>query len=243
VSAEKSVVSLAHVVSTAPLDLHYFPAQLLVPEDLSADLIVLPDAPSQTDLTAMVRIAAKLGTYSRTDSLGIKVTTAERFEPRAAALNVIVLGTPDNNALLRQYDSGLPQPLSRSNGQLTPSAGRPVLPEELTGQAAYFEVISAPWSRSNSLVVLSATSPDLLMRLVDVLPTGGRRLKEEGSLAVVTQTGVTGFNFENLSGESLSAPNRLLVAGLFGAAFLLIIIVGVVVVRGQARRRQQEEDD
>lgn len=243
VSAEESLLNLAHVVSAAPLELHYLPSHLIVPDDLSTDLFVLPAAPSNTDLTAMVRLAAKLGTYSAADTLRIRATTADQFAPGEETVNVIAIGSPETNALIGRYDAALPQPLALVNGQLAPSAGRPLLAEELTGQAAYIEVLPSPWSRFDSLVVLSAHTPSLLLRAVDVIPTGGRRLKQEGSVAVVTATEVTGFTFGNLAGDSLSASNRMLVAAILVGAFVLIAALGIYVFYRQRRVRQQENDE
>ncbi len=243
VSAEQSLVNLAHVVSIAPLDLHYMPSYLVIPNDLSADLFVLPAVPSSTDLTAMVRIAAKLGTYSSADTVRLRATTADRFSPQNTPTNVIAIGSPENNALINAYDAQLPQPLNLVNGQVIPPAGRDLLPEEQTGQAAYLEVMASPWSRLDSFLVVGAHTPDLLLRVVDVLPTGGRRMKEQGNVAVVTPTVVTGFSLGNLAGASLSPAARKVISGIFIGAFILITMLGGVIVYRRRRAPTQEDNE
>lgn len=243
VSAEQSLVNLAHVISIAPLDLHYMPSYLVIPNDLSADLFVLPASPPSTDLTVMARIAAKLGTYSSADTIRIQATAADRFTPPSTPTNVIAIGSPETNVLINNYDSQLPQPLNLINGQVQPSAGRELLPEEQKGEAAYLEVMSSPWSRSDSLLVIGARTPDLLLRVADILPTGGRRMKEQGNVAIVTPTAVTTLNLSDLSGASLSPTVRKMVSGIFIGALALIVILGGFIVYRQRRAPTQEDNE
>ena len=240
VSAEQSLVNLAHVVSIAPLDLHYMPSYLVIPNDLSGDLFVLPAVLTSADLTAMIQIAAKLGTYSSTDTVRIQATTANRFDPQNAPANVIAVGSPETNSLISTYDAQLPQPLALVNGQVIPTAGRELSREEHASQAAYLEVMIAPWSRSGSLLVVGAHAPDLLLRAADILPTGGRRLNDQGNVAVVTPTGVTGLSLGNLAGVSLSPTTRKVVAGIFVGTFVLIALAGGLIVY---RRRYTPTQD
>jgi hypothetical protein len=242
VSAERSLINLAHVVSLAPLDLHYMPSYLVVPNDLSADLFVLPTVPTKADLTTMVRIAAKLGTYSSTDTVLIRAATADHFDPQNAPANVIAIGSPETNSLISAYDAQLPQPLTLVNGQVLPAAGRELLPEERAGQAAYIEVMTSPWSRSGSLLLIGAHTPDLLLQAAEILPSGGRRLSDEGNVAIVTPAGVTGLSLGNLAGISLSPATRKVVSGIFIGTFVLIALTGgFIVYRG--RKAPTEESN
>lgn len=227
VSAEQSVLNLAHVVSVSPIDIGYMPSYLVAKNDLSADIFVLPAAFTSTDLTAMARIAAKLGSYSSADSVKIQATTADQFAPTAETGNAIVLGGPENNALIAQYDSILPQPLQRVNGQIQPVSGRELLPEEISGAAGYLQVMPSPWSRSSALLVVSANDPALVFAIVDALPTDGRRMKVQGNLAIITPSSITGFALGNLAGAPLSDSTRQLSLGILMGAFVLIIALGL----------------
>ena len=241
VSAEDSLVNLAHVVSLAPLDIQYMPSYLVIPSDLSSNLFVLPVNVTNADLTTMARVAAKLGTYSNADTLSIQATTADRFDPQNAPANVIAIGMPETNSLVGNYDGQLPQPLSLINGQIVPAGARELTPEEQSGQAAYIEVTTAPWSRSGSLLVIAARSPELLLRAADILPTGGRQLKYQGNVAVVTATDATGFSLGGLAGASLSPEKRRVISGIFIGAFLLIVISGALIVYRRTTREKRHE--
>lgn len=230
ISAENSTINLAHVNSLAPLDLQFIPSFLVIPNDLSSDLFVVPIAPTTSDLTAMVRIAAKLGTYSTTDTILPQATSADKLDLNKTPANVIAIGTPETNSLIMAFDSQLPQPLTLINGQIAPVEGRALLPEELSGQVAYLEVATAPWSRTSSFVVLTARDPAMLLRLVDIFPTGGRQLATQGNLAIVTVDKVTGLSLGNFSGTSLPPSTRRMVSGIFIGALVLITITGGLIV-------------
>jgi hypothetical protein len=242
VLADKSLANLQHVVSASPLELRYLPASLVVPSDLSSDLFVVPDDPAAADLTAMVRLAAKLGTHTNTDGLQPRAVTAAGFAPeQARKASVIAIGSPEANGLIRAYDGQLPQPLALDTGQIVPATGRALLPDEQNGQAGYIEVLTAPWQQDGTLFVFSARDPALLARTVDVFPTLGHRWKSEGNVAVISPKRVTVLSLGALAGVTLSTPVRLLLAGVLIGLFLFIATVGILVGRYN-RSRQQEAD-
>jgi hypothetical protein len=240
VSDENSILNLAHVVSEAPLDLNDMPAHLVTLPDLSSNVFVLPAKPSSADLTAMVRAAAKLGTYSDADGLRPRSTTADRFAAQIsdfASADVIAIGGPSTNELLDRYDVQLPQSLRLINGVILPATGRELLPEEQTGLAGYIEILPAPWSQRGSLVVLSAPDADQLFRVVDSLPTSGKRMKIDGNVAVITQTNITGFTLGALAGASLSPTARIVIAVILIGTFIMIGTIGIILNRLSRRRK------
>jgi hypothetical protein len=206
-------------------------------------LIVLPAAPSIEDLTAMARIAAKLGTYSSEDTVRIEAVAADRFSPQTTPTNVIAIGAPETNALIHTYDVQLPQPLSPVNGQVVSAPGRELSPEEQAGQAGYLEVMPSPWSRSDSFLVIGAHTPGLLLRVVEILPTGGTPMKQQGNVAVVTPTTVTGFSLGNFAGASLSSASRKAISEILIGAFVLIGLLGGLVVWRRRRGQSQKNDE
>lgn len=230
ISADQTFVNLAHVVSIAPLDLLFLPSFLIIPDDLGADLLVVPASPSNNDLTAMLRIAAKLGTYSFTDGISIQSTRADVYKPTNQPTNVILFGSPESNLLIQAVETSLPQPLNLVNGSVVPASGRALLADEQAGQAAYLEIMKSPWSRKDNLMVLSSRDPTRLLQLVDLFPSGGSTTKDSGNLIVLTSSQEAGFNLGTLTNNSLSSTSRLLTAFLLIGAFLLVILIGVVLV-------------
>jgi hypothetical protein len=243
VSADESVMNLAHVASAPPLELRYLPSPLVTPVDLSANLFVLPPWSGEAELTSLVRLAAKLGTYSNADGLRPQAITADQFTSTQAADNhIIAIGTPETNALLAEYDAYLPQPLFLVNGQVQPSAGRELLPDEKNGLAGYIQLLPAPWSGRATLMVISAQRADALLRVVDVLPVVGQRLKSQGNVAVVTPGTVKGMSIGNLAGAPLSESARSALSIVLIGAFAVIGTIGVVINRRRLVGQREAND-
>ena len=224
VSAEKSAVNLAHVNSAPPLELRYLPSPLVTPEDLSADIFVLAPQPTPAELTALVRTAAKLGTYSAADGLRPRAVSADAFDPAAAPdAHVIAIGLPPTNGLLAQYDSALPQHLSITNAaQQTNQEVLDPLPPSIEYHSGYIQVLPAPWDSRGTLMVLSAFDEPLLAKTVAVFPTIGNRLKLQGNVAVVMPDQTIGLKMGSLAETQLPVNARRWLASMLIGGFALI---------------------
>lgn len=218
VSTAASTVNLAHVESEPPLDLRYFPSPLVTPTDLNKDVFILPDMPNQADLTALVRLAAKLGTYTTADAVRPQVIKASEFNPSVATANhVIAIGHPETNPFLATYSSHLPLSLHQVAGGTETSTQY---------QNGYIQVLPAPWSRRATLTIISAVDNDLLTRVVDVLPALGQRFKVKGSVAIVTADQVRGLNTNIPLLEQVARPTLSYI--LFGVFVTIGSISGLI---------------
>lgn len=225
ISAEKSVVNLAHVNSEPPLELRYLPSPLVTPQDLSKDIFVLSPQPSPAELTALVRTAAKLGTYSTADTLRPHAQTSGTFDPATAPeAHVIAIGMPETNSLLEKYDSALPQHLiiPPENGQ---NGGREILeplPASIEYHSGYIQLLPAPWDAREVLIALNAFDEPLLENTVAAFPTLGKRLKLQGNLAVIMPDQAFGLNMGSLATTQLPNTVRIWLAGLLIGGFALV---------------------
>lgn len=248
ISASNSSVSLAHITSQPPLDLRYLPSPFVTPIDLSNDVFVLPDKPSWADLTALVRLAGVLGTSTQADGLRPVAMTASEFflqqidtTVHSNHIHVIAFGSPRSNALVEKYDNQLPQPLKLENGAVVPSGGRDLLPgeralnNETEPAAGYLQLLIAPWSRQDVLLVVTSYGDIDLLTLADVLPGQGERLHLEGNTAVVTSATHTGLTLGTLAASPVSGMVRIILASLLISSFL--IIAGAVWFNSFLRRR------
>jgi len=239
ISAEKSSVNLAHVNSEPPLELGYLPSPLVTPADLSANVFVLASQPTSFELTAMVRLAAKLGTYTAHDALRPRATTSAVFDPAASAPtdHVIAIGSPQSNGLLLDVDSALPQHLTPAEtGDTNDVELFDPLPRGIEYSSGYIQVLTAPWSRRGALMVFGAFNESLLLKAVEVFPASGQRLKIQGNVAVVQADQVIGLNIGTLSSTPLSNTTRRVLAGvLFGG---LAVVGGAGWLAGHRRRRR-----
>jgi hypothetical protein len=234
IPSDFSTLNLARVISEPPVELSYLPSHMVIPSDLSRDIFILPAAPTIVELSSMLRVSAKLGTFSNADGVNIQAATADQFDAAAQPdIDVLAIGNPASNTLMAKYDANLPQPLKLTNGAIIPAGSREPLPEELNGQAGYIQVLYAPWSSSRSaFIVLGAQNADQLYQAADAFPSLGKRLKVEGNVAIVTADQVTDFNFGTFeAGAFLSSATRVIIVIILVGAILVMGIIGIVVAR------------
>ncbi|NOZ05189.1 MAG: cellulose biosynthesis cyclic di-GMP-binding regulatory protein BcsB [Chloroflexi bacterium] len=237
ISATGSTLNLAHVRSAPPLELRYLPSPLVTPPDLRATLFVLPARPTAAELTAMVRLAAKLGTYSGADGLRPRATTDAQFAPQTAqAEHVVAIGGPEHNSLVARYEAALPQQLAGKDMRQdrTKNVQQEILeplPESIEYQSGYIQVLPAPWSGKSTLMVISAYDEALLARAVAVLPVLGQRLKVQGNVAVVMPKQVIGLSMGGLAGAPLPAVTRKVVSAILFGGLVLAVGLGLIVRR------------
>ena len=236
-----SLINLAHVASTPPIDTHFLPSAFVLPEDLSGNVFVLPDQPTTADLTAMVKLAAKLGTYTATaDGLRPQALTAGAAVPKG--LNAILIGPPERHSLLASADPLLPQPLTRRNGAIQPAGGRALLPGEAENLAGYLEILPAvDGSGSAWLVVAGYTDPALALA-VGAMPTFGQRLKASGNVAVARQGQIDGLTIGQLAGAPLSVQARGGLAAILLGVTVTITGLGIYAARRRGRQAQESKN-
>lgn len=246
ISAASSMLNLAHVNSEPPLDLRYWPSPLTTPDDLSASLFVLSAQPTASDLSALVVLAAKLGTFSMADGLRPRASMddAWRDDVRPGD-HAIAIGLPETNKVLQQYDAQLPQPLTRSNGVIQPSSGRELHPDEQTNSAGYVQLLNAPWSAGNTLITISAPDETIMQRTLASLPVLGQLLQRHGNVAIVNSQGLTGLTLGGWEGALSPAARRVMAPIMLGLV-VVVAVAGVWLSRRRTAPRQQEsehEDD
>jgi len=245
VSAETSRVNLAHVISEPPLDVRYLPSPLITPIDLSATQVVLPAAPTATELSALMVLAAKLGTYVETNGVGLTATTADQLDPiTTTASHFVAIGSPARNELVQRYTDQLPQPLTRTaDGAIVATGGRELRLDEMRSKAGYIQLLPAPWSTESVLMVITAFDDQTLAATLDRFPTLGHRLSVQGNVAVIDSAGMAGVTLGGLAGAPLSSGLRGLLSPLLIGMVLTVGGVGVWSYRRRVTTNRREAED
>ncbi|PIG94044.1 cellulose biosynthesis cyclic di-GMP-binding regulatory protein BcsB [Gloeocapsopsis sp. IPPAS B-1203] len=135
------------------------------PQDLSSTAIVLPDAPSQTDLLTMLEFSERMGRLSQAESVALQVYTAESFPMQEQGNHHLVgIGTREQFPFPEVFQAGsffLSDVFSRSWGGGTVQA----LPDE----DGVIKQIISPWNRDRVVLALSAQTDNGLERVRQIL--------------------------------------------------------------------------
>ncbi|MEB3244443.1 MAG: cellulose biosynthesis cyclic di-GMP-binding regulatory protein BcsB [Vampirovibrionales bacterium] len=212
--------------------------------NLSEALIVLPDAPSQTDLQVLASVSNRLGRQlqgAKTHQLKV-VKASELSDADRSRHHLILIGTPDENALTKRL-KGRFHLLVGSDGQtgLTEKDEASLQTMRLDQNQGLLEAMRSPWNKSRELVVVTGHDADALAAagqvfedeaLFNQLGSGNLAVVRQfsnGQYKVQTATHIkkdeTGFVYENELGPKSASSGwplwTVVLAGFFA-------IVGVI---------------
>lgn len=179
--------------------------------DLADSAIVLPDSPTEVDFGNVLTLLGKLGAATGYPALRVSLATAGEAKQQHAEHDLIVLGSPTTQPLLRDWAAQLPVSdsangrrfglsdwlLDKLPGFLSFDARRTDLPTtaEVSVQPQADDVLimglQSPLARGRSVVVLQADDPSNLARLFDAWADPVRLAKFQGSVVLLQQDKVT----------------------------------------------------
>lgn len=179
--------------------------------DLAESAIVLPDSPTEVDYGNVLTLLGKLGAATGYPALRVNLATAAEAKQQHAERDLIVLGSPTTQPLLRDWATQLPVSdsangrrfrlsdwlLDKLPGFLSFDARRTDLPTtaEVSVHPQADDVLimglQSPLSRGRSVVVLQADDPSNLARLFEAWADPVRLAKFQGSVVLLQQDKVT----------------------------------------------------
>lgn len=179
--------------------------------DLSESAIVLPDNASETDFGNVLNLLGKLGAATGYPTLRVTLATPAEAKQRDADRDLIVLGSPSTQPLLREWAQYLPVGegangrrfrlsdwlLDKLPGFLSFDARRTDLPTtaEVSVNPQPNDVLlmglQSPLDRDRSVVVLQADDPANLARLFEAWADPVRLAKFQGSVVLLQDDKVT----------------------------------------------------
>lgn len=170
---ETSLISFGYQQTPYPADLSLYPLPFTEAGLLKAPVtIVLPDQPTSDDLSAAATIAAGLGQKNGVDIAFNTVVASELNPDVRDNSHLIVIGRPDDNALISDLD--LPLPIDET--VLKPDQG-------------ILEEIVSPWNEFRLVLVVSGLEGGGVVKAGNALNRQAHFLGMRGPVAVVVELG------------------------------------------------------
>jgi len=133
--------------------------------------IILPNLPTANDLSAAATIAAGLG--QRSGNINLTAVTASELDPDVLENNhLIIIGTPDNNALLTELEL----PLDIDEGVIEPGFG-------------VLEEVVSPWNEFRVVLVVSGLDDEGIGKASIALNRRAYFLGMQGPVAIIVELG------------------------------------------------------
>lgn len=165
-------------------DLALFPYPFTQRPNLDELIVVLPDQPQTSDLTAMLRLAKLLGNITRGEYLSMEVRTALELDSiiQNEDKHIIALGHYNNSTLVGELNESLPQPFDNDGKTLRPGLDSVILVQDPNRTAGVIELLPLPWNRDRTGLILSGTNDEGVTLAYETLFS--RRGQLSGNLAV-----------------------------------------------------------
>ncbi len=167
-------------------DLARFPEPFLRPTAPGGDVtFVLPDHPSSGDFSAAASIAARFGQLAGSKPFTARLRLAGGMSQELrASQDLVVVGTPEANGLLRELSSRLPLKYGQGEGATgyVDQAGQSVAPD-----GGVIQELPSPWDNRFSVLVVSGGSEEGVSRAARTLSSRLGASTLQGSYAIVTE--------------------------------------------------------
>ncbi|KIL41302.1 hypothetical protein SD70_07530 [Gordoniibacillus kamchatkensis] len=229
---KSSFLSFSYVTKQSA-DLRELPSPLVDRGRWDSAAIVVPERMSSKELSVLATCVGYLGKNLQSAS-GLALVSAS--SPELANLlrdkNVIYVGSGEHMpAFIGEAKDSL---VAYRNGRAVVQSPAVTLLPGLTNQMAWIQLAKSPFNSDKSLLVVSATSPDALLAVPDVLADPNKSADVYGRLAVIDgKRQVHSFQAEAASAPNRTAADRIKDAVQFGNLTVrnrLLLITGLLAV-------------
>jgi len=153
-----SYLHLGYKSARLVFDLGRIPYPFNRPGDMGNVMFALPDAPSSTDVEALLRVASLLGRGSKSAEFMPQVILGG--SPDATSLSgyhVVAVGLPMMNVVIRAVNAQLPQPFVPDSNDIYQSIDSPVYGVAPGTDLGVVQALASPWERDGKHVLMVVT--------------------------------------------------------------------------------------
>jgi hypothetical protein len=185
-----SFLHLPHELRKPTFDLSDFPRPFSDRPDLANVIFLLPDQPVETDLGALVRLAAFLGDSTRSHHFLPQVVLGGDIDQAAwADHRIIALGRPTTNPYIAAVNDSLPQPFVPGTDEIRQQVDNVVYRLPSGYSLGYVQLLTQSRYESDALLIVTGSTDDAVAQTVDVLVNDDLDYKLAGNLAIISQEG------------------------------------------------------
>jgi hypothetical protein len=147
---------------------------------------VIPDEYDQADLVYLSRLSFMLGTSAYQPNRPPEVVTAANFaREKDSYANVILVGLPLENSVIRNTNDLLPQPFIKDKNSLQDGYGVYLPTSQADASLGLMQIMPSPWVKDGTVLVLTGNDQQGLEWAWDVILNPALRGNFAGNLMVV----------------------------------------------------------
>lgn len=196
---------------------------------------------NSSDLSNIANIIGNMGRDAAYNTGNLNVLTDSEFLNTNKKGNLIVIGTPDDNSILKDINKDLYIKFDKNFSRFENNDKIKFLDDKYSKQLSTIQLINSPYSKSNSAIIISSLDKNSLSSSVRYLSDNNLTRDLKGDAVVVNRDGgIQDINFKekNISNEDSEENNAkfkldkesltfILIAGFL---FLTVIISAILLI-------------
>lgn len=196
---------------------------------------------NSSDLSNIANIIGNMGRDASYNTGNLNVLTDSEFLNTNKKGNLIVIGTPDDNSILKDINKDLYIKFDKNFSRFENNDKIKFLDDKYSKQLSTMQLINSPYSKSNSAIIVSSLDKNSLSSSVRYLSDNNLTRDLKGDAVVVNRDGgIQNINFKekNISNEESEENNAkfkldkesltfILIAGFL---FLTVIISAILLI-------------
>ncbi len=210
--------------------------------------VVIPSSPTSAELDTLGQAAALYGVNISAYG-SVQVVRADAFDPASTDRNLLVLGTYEDNALLRTLNSSLSFAYSEDGTRFVSNA-KQILSDDFSSHLGVMQLLPSPYGQDRALLAVCATNDDSMRQIGEYLKKDSNTWKLTGDAVLFEENGEI-RTYQFLTASSQQTPNLkqfvqsnkntvLFAVVCFAAMLLLLLAVVLILIRIYIARRKDQ---
>ncbi|MFR5264421.1 cellulose biosynthesis cyclic di-GMP-binding regulatory protein BcsB [Clostridium sp.] len=208
-----------------------YPYPFVENNQLNNILFVLPNDLNNNNLTIAANIMSYIGRYSKYNNGNIKVITANNYNNSMNNYNIIMLGTPANNNVIKSVNDSLYLKFNKDFTGYELNNPKIQLLPDYSKNITTLQLLKSPFSSSNGLLVISSPKEEDLKLASDILNNPKDIYKLKDNVSILDNSGnVTNYSFDLPQDQVESNKSKKFDINMSIVIFIITLIIIFIII-------------
>lgn len=220
------------------------PGPYLLRKKVNLPLVIMPDQPSVADLTALQRFSMTMGQLMPKNENWFNVKKiSEVTKDDLKANHLVVIGQASRQPFFNQINAKLPISFRVADSKPFISSNQVGLPYDFRDQMGIVEMIQSPFNFLKSLVVITGTSDELMLKGLETIVNRNQLVILDANIVIVNDSGkintIASYDKNQIqSDRQRSLQIKLQILLVLFVVFTILAVVAMSVIYSLKRKNQ-----
>lgn len=203
-------------------------------------LLVLPDNLNNNNLSITANIISYIGKYAKYNNGTIRVVKASEFNKSMYDNNIIILGTPTSNSVIKDVNDSLYLKFNSSfDGYQLNNPKIQLLPD-YSKNVTTLQLIKSPFNNKKGIMVISSPKEEDLNLAGNILNNSKEIYKLTDNVALLDNNGnITNYSFDLPSKENIGNTNNFKI-NISIVIFIITLIIILIIITILFRKKMKK---